>query len=134
MCHSYQTRLQLWFERIFSHWADIVSSKTTIVFIISFLVQIALSFGVFMFASVYKDEAILWTPMGSPTITAYETSKELFPVASTWRRLDVIVEAIGDNLLTIEAFDEMIQFEKILYSVTEFSDTKLNNLAQIERP
>lgn len=27
----------------------------------------------------------------------------------------------------------MIQFEKILYSVSEFSDTKLNNFKEIER-
>ena len=49
MCYSYQTRLQLWFERMFSHWADIVLKRTTIVFIVSLLVQLALSFGFFIF-------------------------------------------------------------------------------------
>ena len=70
---------------------------------------------------------MLWTPSVSPTLTALENSKELFPNDNRLRRLNLIVEAVGDTLLTKEAFSEMIQFEKILYSVSEFADTNLND-------
>ena len=76
---------------------------------------------------------MLWTPSVSPTLTALENSKELFPNDYRLRRLNLIVEAVGDTLLTKEAFSEMIQFEKILYSVSEFADTNLNDFRQIER-
>ena len=70
---------------------------------------------------------MLWTPRASPTLDAYEKSKEMFPAENRLRRINVIVEAVGDTLLTLPAFEEMIQFEKILYSISEFSDTKLND-------
>ena len=66
-------------------------------------------------------------------MTAYEKSKELFPDQNRLRRINVIVEAVDDNLLTTAAFNEIMEFEKILYQVSEFSDTKLNNFNEIER-
>lgn len=43
MCLSFQTKLQLWFEQIFSAWADIVSLRTWLVFTFSAIVLIGLS-------------------------------------------------------------------------------------------
>lgn len=40
-----QTNIQLKFESIFSKWADIVSRRTKLVFIVSSIVFIGLSFG-----------------------------------------------------------------------------------------
>ena len=39
---KYQVRLQLWFERVFSSWADIVSKRTLLVFSVSLVIQIGL--------------------------------------------------------------------------------------------
>ena len=35
--------------------------------------------------------------------------------------------------MTRETFKEMIQFENILYSITEFADTRINALNAIQR-
>ena len=69
----------------------------------------------------------------SPTLTAYEKSKTLFSDENKIRTINVIVEAKGDTLLTKEVFSEMIEFEEILYSVSEFSDTGLDAYGSIER-
>ena len=45
----------------------------------------------------------------------------------------MIVEAKSDNLITLEAFEEMRQFEDLLYSITEFTDTKLDPLNNLHR-
>ena len=66
-------------------------------------------------------------------MTAYEKSKTLFPDDDKIRSINVIVEAKGDTLLTQQVFKEMIEFEEILYSVSEFSDTKIDAYGGIER-
>ena len=43
MCRSFQTSLQLWFEKVFSKWADVVSKRTNIVFILFTVLFIAMS-------------------------------------------------------------------------------------------
>ena len=49
------------------------------------------------------------------------------------RQINLIVESKGDTLITKETFAEMIQFEELLYSITEFSDTKRDRLGDIIR-
>ena len=41
--YKLQTALQLWFERVFSAWANIVSKHTLIVFIASSVILVTLS-------------------------------------------------------------------------------------------
>ena len=60
---------------MFSYWADIVSKRTMLVFVISLITQIALSCGFIFFQRHYKDEKLLWTPRESDTLKAYEKSK-----------------------------------------------------------
>ena len=86
MCLRFQTRIQLWFERVFSRWADIVTKRTLLVFLLSMLVfgglskcrsyfidRIidALSFfagsGI-MFAKQFEDQTLIWTPSVSAII------------------------------------------------------------------
>ena len=93
----------------------------------------ALSCGCIFFQRHYRDETFLWTPGRSETMTAFEKGKELFPDDDRLRSIKVIVEATGDNLITRDAFSEMIEFEEILNSVTELSDTRLNSLGSIVR-
>ena len=45
----------------------------------------------------------------------------------------MIVEAQGDTLITTEVFEEMRQFEQLLYSVEEYSDTGLDALNRLVR-
>ena len=85
-----------------------MSNRTTIVFIVSLLVQLALSFGFFVFQSHYKDVVLLWTPMESPTMAALEKRKEMFPSGERLRRISLIVESNSDSMLTPEVFNEMI--------------------------
>ena len=77
-----------------------MSKKTTLVFAISLIIQLALISGFIFFQSHYKDEKLLWTPSESETLTAYEKSKELFPNEKNLHSIKVIVEAVGDNLIT----------------------------------
>ena len=49
------------------------------------------------------------------------------------REIILIVEAKGDNLFTSEVFEEMRQFEQLLYSVEEYSDTKLSKYNTVYR-
>jgi len=100
--------VQLWFEYMFSFWADIVSKRTTVIFIVSFLIQVGLSCGFLFFENHYKDQTLLWTPRKSPTLDAYDQSKSLFPDENKIRTINLIVEAKGDTLLTREVFNEMI--------------------------
>ena len=60
-----------------------------------------------------------------------QKSEELFPDEEKVRQIKIIVVAEDDTLLTRETFNEMIQFENILYSITEYADTKLDALNDI---
>ena len=74
MCINFQTSIQLWFERVFSKWADIVSKRTNIVFIIFTALFIAMSksnlnililIGIGsgnLWARQYEDQTLIWTP------------------------------------------------------------------------
>ena len=59
--YKLQTALQLWFERVFSAWADIVSKRTLIVFIASSIILVALSIGN-VFYKKFEDDIEIWTP------------------------------------------------------------------------
>ena len=56
---------------LFSHWADIVSKRTTAVFLLSFIIQIAMGAGVLFFERHYKDQSLLWTPKVSLTVVSW---------------------------------------------------------------
>ena len=47
----------------------------------------------------------------------------MFPEDDYLRQIILIVESTGDSLFTEQTFAEMEQFEDILYSIQEFSDT-----------
>ena len=57
----------------------------------------------------------------------------MFPIEMKTRQINLIVESKGDTLITKETFAEMIQFEELLFSITEFSDTKRDRLGDIIR-
>ncbi len=59
----------------------------------------------------------------NPSIKNLEKSKDLFSNDEKSRPIGVIAVAKGDNLLTLEAFKEMVEFEKVLFSITELDDT-----------
>ncbi len=58
----------------------------------------------------------------NPSIKNLEKSKDLFSNDEKSRPIGVIAVAKGDNLLTLEAFKEMVEFEKVLFSITELDD------------
>ncbi len=60
-------------------------------------------------------------------------SEDLFPKESKLREITLIVKANGDNLFTSDVFEEMRQFEQLLYSVEEYSDTKLSKYNTVSR-
>ena len=61
-------------------------------------------------------------------------SEKLFPSEDKIRSINLIVEAKGDTLITKDIFAEMMQFEEIIYQVSEFSDTRMNTFNEIVRP
>ncbi len=65
----------------------------------------------------------LLSVQNNPSIKNLEKSKELFANDEKSRPIGVIAVAKGDNLLTLEAFKEMVEFEKVLFSITELDDT-----------
>ena len=75
---KYQVRLQLWFERIFSSWADIVSKRTLLVFSVSLVIQIGLSKQlnqlIIFFISLNKPffEIVLFTAIGNIFARSFE--------------------------------------------------------------
>ena len=53
----------------------------------------------------------------------------MFPISEQIREITLIVEAkYRKDLITVEAFKEMLQFEEILYATSEFSDTYIDGL------
>ena len=58
----------------------------------------------------------------------------MFPSAEKIREITLIVEAKdSDNLVTVQAFKEMMQFEEILYATTEFTDTYIDGFGITDR-
>ena len=78
-------------------------------------------------SQAYEDEQLVWTPAENESIKNYEKAKELFDSDEKSRPISIIAESTGDNLLTIDAFQEMIDFENLLYGIEEFSDTTLDD-------
>ena len=57
----------------------------------------------------------------------------MFPSSEQIREIILIVEAKEESLITVQAFEEMIQFEQILYQVAEFSTTHIDGLGDVYR-
>ena len=50
------------------------------------------------------------------------------------RPIGIIAVAKGDNLLTREAFLEMVELEKSISAVSEYSDTTVDKEDKVTRP
>ena len=61
-------------------------------------------------SAAYEDEQFVWTPANNQSIKNYERAEDLFDVDEKTRVVSIIAESKGDNLLTIDAFKEMIDF------------------------
>ena len=61
-------------------------------------------------SSKYEDEQFVWTPANNQSIKNYERAEDLFDVDEKQRVISIIAESKGDNLLTIDAFKEMIDY------------------------
>ena len=61
-------------------------------------------------SAAYEDEQFVWTPANNQSIKNYEKAEDLFDVDEKTRFVSIIAESKGDNLLTIDAFREMIDF------------------------
>ena len=56
----------------------------------------------------------------------------MFPISDKTREITLIVEAKAPfHLLTVDAFEEMLEFEDILYETSEFTDTQLDGFRRI---
>ena len=71
---------------------------------------------------------------GNPSLVNQDKADALFTTEEKFRVVSVIFEANDDNILTVKAFEEMQKFEQLVYEVTEYSDTYVNDLQQIQRP
>ena len=116
-----------------------------------------------MQAKEYEDESVIWTPevgrlssiepyffhspillgmphelsfllQGNPSLVNQDKADALFTTEEKFRVVSVIFEANDDDILTVKAFEEMQKFEQLVYEVTEYSDTYVNDLQQIQRP
>ena len=110
-----------------------------------------------MQAKEYEDESVIWTPevgrlssielhlfhspillgmpnelsfllQGNPSLVNQDKADALFTTEEKFRVVSVIFEANDDNILTVKAFEEMQKFEQLVYEVTEYSDTYVNDL------
>eukprot|EP00354_Favella_ehrenbergii_P011301 CAMPEP_0170457740 /NCGR_PEP_ID=MMETSP0123-20130129/4928_1 /TAXON_ID=182087 /ORGANISM="Favella ehrenbergii, Strain Fehren 1" /LENGTH=117 /DNA_ID=CAMNT_0010721627 /DNA_START=53 /DNA_END=406 /DNA_ORIENTATION=- len=88
-----------------------------------------------IFAKQFEDQTLIWTPSDNPTLQNRLKSEELFPAEKKLREITLMVEATDrtDSLITTAAFEEMRQFEQLLYSVEEYSDTGLDALNRLVR-
>ena len=66
------------FNRMFNEWGGKVARNPCKVFWISFILFLMLASGMSK-SSAFKDESIIWTPAGNPSILANERIKEMFP-------------------------------------------------------
>jgi len=133
MSQSCQTKVQNCFSNVFAKWAGMVAKRTTIVFLISLAVFIGLSLGMTKSKSA-EDEQFVWTPAENQSILNYRKSKELFANDEKSRFLQVIAESTGDNLLNKESFAELISFNEMLYGITEFRSTTMDDDKNAVRP
>ena len=69
----------------------------------------------------------------NPTLRNKGKGEKLFPAEKKLREITLMVEARGKTLISTEAFEEMRQFEQLLYSVEEYSDTDLDALNRLVR-
>ena len=68
------------------------------------------------------------------SILNYRKSKELFANDEKSRFLQVIAESTGDNLLDLKSFAELIKFNEMLYGITEFRATTMDDDKNAVRP
>ena len=86
-------------------------------------------------SKAYEDEQFVWTPANNQSIKNYERAEDLFDVDEKSRVISIIVDSKGDNLLTIDAFKEMLDYQEMLFGIEEFRKTTMNeDTNEAERP
>ena len=80
-------------------------------------------------SQAYEDEQFVWTPANNQSIKNYEKAEDLFDVDEKQRVISIIAESsdASDNLLTLDAFREMIDYQKMLYEISEFKETTMDD-------
>lgn len=76
----------------------------------------------------------MWTPANNQSIKNYEKAEDLFDVDEKQRVISIIAESKEDSLLTIDAFEEIIAYQKMLYEIEEFRESTMNDDYEIQRP
>jgi hypothetical protein len=110
-----------------------VVRRTLIVFLVSLVVFILLAMGMGS-AEEFPDENIIWTPEGNPSLVNKGKAEELFPQKEKYRVINLMVEATGDNVLTRESLETVREFEELMGTIWEYSDTTLDATNKIVRP
>ena len=86
-------------------------------------------------AKEYEEENLQWTPAGNESIKNKEKSEKLFVNEEKTRLVSVIAEAkASDNLLTIDAFNEMLEFETAMHAIEERNDATTDSDNKVIRP
>lgn len=83
---------------------------------LSMAVLVLLSFGMLRF-DVMGEEILIWSPVGNPSLVNYWKSLDLFPNRNLGLGIIVTTKDRQSNLLTIDAFQELIDFETKMFEL-----------------
>ena len=61
----------------------------------------------------YADERLHWTPEGNPSVQARDRAEGMFPTSGGV--IGAIAQAKSTNLVTADAYSELIQFEEMVF-------------------
>ena len=101
-------------ERFFGFYGGFVYGYPYIVIIFSVALACGLGYGFTMYQE--ETETInLWIPKDAESISNSDTLKEAFPYAPEDQKIYAISKIDGGNLITKEAFSEIIEFEEKLW-------------------
>jgi hypothetical protein len=109
-------------ETCFSAWGKVVTKATIVVFLASAIAIVMLGLQIRGYET-FEDEQNVWTPIGNQSLKNKENVESLFEDATAIRPITVIIEAKQvdgySNIVTKEAFQEMIDFEQqVLFGTT----------------
>jgi len=116
------------FSKCFGAWTRLVTKRTFIVFALFTALYIYICSGFFSLYKEYDDPQVIWTPAGNPSLANMDRKEALFANSATVRPVSIMVKAKSPDgaenptVLTMEAFQEMMDWEKVMFNITIHDD------------